>query len=73
VEMTFQPGDTVRLSKLGESRMKRAPAKTGKIVAAGNRNLSPNIVRVQFDGMKRPVSLHRTYIEQAPELKAKGK
>jgi hypothetical protein len=40
--MTFQPGDTVRLSKLGESRMKRAPAKTGKIVAAGNRNLSPN-------------------------------
>ena len=71
--MTFQPGDTVRLSKLGESRMKRAPAKTGKVVGAGHRNFSPNIVRVQFDGMKRPVSLHRTYIEQAPELKAKGK
>jgi hypothetical protein len=53
--------------------MKRAPAKTGKIVAAGNRNLSPNIVRVQFDGMKRLVSLHRTYIEPVPELKAKGK
>jgi hypothetical protein len=65
--MTFQPGDPVRLSKLGESRMKRAPAKTGKIVGAGNRNLNPNIVRVQFDGMKHPVSLHRTYIEPVPE------
>ena len=63
--MTFQPGDQVRLSKLGESRMKRAPAKIGKVVGAGNRNFSPNIVRVQFDGMKRPVSLHRTYIELA--------
>ena len=72
-EMTFQPGDTVRLSKLGESRMKRAPAKTGKVVEAGNRNFSPNIVRVQFDGMKRPVSLHRTYIEKLPEMKAMGK
>jgi hypothetical protein len=30
VEMTFQPGDTVRLSKLGESRMKRAPAEDWK-------------------------------------------
>jgi hypothetical protein len=65
--MTFQPGDTVRLRKLGESRMKRAPAKTGKVVGAGNRNFSPNIVRVQFDGMKRPMSLHRTYIEKLPE------
>jgi hypothetical protein len=71
--MTFRPGDPVRLSKLGESRMKRAPAKTGKVVGAGNRNFSPNIVRVQFDGMKRPVSLHRTYIEKLPEMKAMGK
>jgi hypothetical protein len=42
-------------------------------VAAGNRKLSPNIVRVQFDGMKRPVSLHRTYIEKLSEMKAMGK
>jgi len=72
--MTFQPGDPIRLSKLGESRMKRAPSKTGRIVGvAGDRNISQNVVRIQFDGMKRPVSLHRTYIEPVPELKAKGK
>jgi hypothetical protein len=72
--MTFRPGDTIRLSKLGESRMKRASSKSGRIVGvARDGKISPNAVRVQFDGMKRPVSLHWTYVEPVPGLKAKGK
>jgi hypothetical protein len=63
--MTFQPGDPVRLSKLGESRMKRATARIGKIVGAGaKRRSSQDTLRVHFDGMKNPVSLHRSYIER---------
>jgi hypothetical protein len=60
----FQPGDPIRLSTLGESRMKRAPSKTGRVVrGTGSQRSSQNAVRVQFDGMKNPVSLHLSYIE----------
>ena len=60
----FQPGVSIRLSKLGESRMKRAPSKTGRVLrGTGSQRSSQNAVRVQFDGMKNPVSLHRSYIE----------
>jgi hypothetical protein len=59
-----QPGDPIRLSRLGESRMKRAPSKTGTVLrGTGTQRSSRNAVRVQFDGMKNPVSLHRSYIE----------
>ena len=60
----FQPGDPIRLSKLGEDRIKRPPSKTGRIVrGTGGRGSSQHAVRVQFDGMKHPVSLHLSYIE----------
>jgi hypothetical protein len=60
----FQPGDPIRLSKLGEDRIKRPPSKTGTIVrGTGGRGPSQHAVRVQFDGMKHPVSLHLSYIE----------
>ncbi len=60
----FQPGDPIRLSKLGESRIKRAPSKTGRVVrGTGSQRTSQNAVRVRFDGMKYPVSLHLSYIE----------
>jgi hypothetical protein len=60
----FQPGDPIRLSKLGESRMKRAPSKTGRVLrGTGSQRSSQNAIRVQFDGMKYPVSLHLSYIE----------
>ena len=66
----FQPGDPIRLSKLGEDRIKRAPSKTGRVVrGTGGQGSSQHAVRVQFDGMKYPVSLHLTYIEL---LDAKG-
>ena len=59
-----QPGDPIRLSKLGESRIKRAPSKTGTVLrGTGPQRSSQNAVRVQFDGMKNPVSLHLSYIE----------
>jgi len=60
----FQPGVSIRLSKLGESRMRRAPSKTGRVLrGTGSQRSSQNAVRVQFDGMKHPVSLHLSYIE----------
>ena len=60
----FQPGDPIRLSKLGEDRIKRAPSKTGRVVrGTGGQGSSQHAVRVQFDGMKHPVSLHLSYIE----------
>ena len=59
-----QPGDPIRLSKLGESRIERAPSKTGTVLrGTGTQRSSQNAVRVQFDGMKNPMSLHRSYIE----------
>jgi hypothetical protein len=70
-----QPGDPIRLSKLGESRIKRAPSKTGTVLrGTGTQRSSRNAVRVQFDGMKNPVSLHRSYIEplDANEITSEG-
>jgi hypothetical protein len=70
-----QPGDPIRLSKLGESRIKRAPSKTGTVLrGTGTQRSSRNAVRVQFDGMKNPVSLHRSYIEplDANEITGEG-
>ncbi|MCC8942817.1 hypothetical protein H8A99_42025 [Bradyrhizobium sp. Arg68] len=57
----FQIGDRVHLSELGASRLKKAPSKTGRIVGAGK--ASKLAVRVLFDGMKTPVSLHQSYLE----------
>jgi hypothetical protein len=72
-QMTFQPGDPVRLSKLGELRIRRAPSKTGKVVGkAGTTKSSQNTIRVLFDGMSYPVSMHRTYIEPLNSISADG-
>jgi hypothetical protein len=57
----FQMGDRVRLSELGASRMKEAPSKVGRVVGAGK--ASKLTIRVLFDGMKCPVSLHQSYLE----------
>ena len=51
----------VRLSELGASRLKKAPSKTGRIVGTGK--ASKLTIRVLFHGMKRPVSLHQSYLE----------
>lgn len=56
----FQIGDRVRLSELGASRMKRVLYKTGSVVGAGK--ASKLAVRVLFDGMRTPVSLHQSYL-----------
>jgi hypothetical protein len=57
----FQIGDRVRLSELGASRIKKAPSKTGRVIGAGK--VSKLTIRVLFDGMKSPVSLHQSYLE----------
>ena len=57
----FRMGDRVRLGELGASRLKKAPSKTGRIAGAGK--ASKLTIRVLFDGMKRPVSLHQSYLE----------
>ena len=54
-------GDQVRLSELGASRLKKAPSKTVRVVGAGK--ASKLTIRVLFDGMKRPFSLHQSYLE----------
>jgi hypothetical protein len=60
-QQSFQIGDRVHLSELGASRLKKAPSKTGRVVGAGK--ASKLAVRVLFDGMKTPVSLHQSYLE----------
>jgi hypothetical protein len=57
----FRIGDQVRLSELGATRLKKAPSKTGRVVGAGT--ASKLAVRVLFDGMRCPVSLHQSYLE----------
>ena len=57
----FQVGDQVRLSERGASRIKKASSKTGRVVGAGK--ASKLTIRVLFDGMKCPVSLHQSYLE----------
>lgn len=56
----FEIGDRVHLSELGKSRTMRGNDKHGKIIGFGN---TPSVVRVQFDELEYPVSLHRSYLE----------
>lgn len=57
----FELGDRVHLSELGRSRMMRGADKHGKIIGYGR---TPSVVRVQFDELEYPVSLHRSYLER---------
>jgi len=53
-------GSSVRLSRLGVERCSKSSGQCGKIVGFSRANGS---IRVLFEGMKTPRSLHRTYIE----------
>jgi len=57
----FQVGDRVRLSELGRSRTRKDLGPTGTVADMGR--AATNSVRVLFDGSRRTVSLHYTYIE----------
>jgi hypothetical protein len=63
----FEIGDRVRLNMLGESRFRRTPSKTGKVVGFG---FSGARIRVLFDGLSQPTTLHQSYLEKDPELTA---
>lgn len=57
----FRVGDQVRLNELGTSRMKKARSKTGRVIGSGKN--SKQTIRVLFEGLKTPVSLHQSYLE----------
>lgn len=66
----YQIGDRIRLSALGKSRMLRGKDKRGQIVGFGQ---TENIIRVHFEGLDRPMSVHRSYVEpdKRAELEAR--
>jgi hypothetical protein len=57
----FQPGDLVRPSALGASRIKKARSTTGPVPGTGK--ASKLTIRVLSNGMKCPVSPHQSYLE----------
>lgn len=58
----FQAGDRVRLSELGQSRV-RTHATIGTVVGVGSPKASAASVRIRFDGLKTTRRLHFTYLE----------
>ena len=60
----FEIGDRVRLSSLGESRIKKPRSKAGKVVGYGS---SKARVRVLFDGLSQPTTLHHSYLTEEQE------
>jgi hypothetical protein len=59
---SFQAGDRVRLSELGRSHLPAKQAAAGTVGIEKNRSATDN-VRVLFDGDKRSMRLHHSYIE----------
>ncbi len=58
----FQAGDRVRLSELGRSQVSGSPTAVGTVGMEKHRNAGDS-VRVLFDGSRRSMRLHHTYIE----------
>jgi hypothetical protein len=58
----FEAGDRVRLSELGRSHLPAKQRAAGTVGMERNRATADN-VRVLFDGEKRSMRLHHTYIE----------
>ena len=59
-KIDIRRGDRVRLSPLGAARCPRLADKEGVIVGVGRYQ---STVRIIFDGLKSPTSLHRDYVE----------
>ena len=62
-KIDIRRGDRVRLSPLGAARCPRLADKERVIVGAGQYQ---STVRILFDGLKSPTSLHRDYVEPVP-------
>jgi hypothetical protein len=58
----FQAGDRVRLSELGRSHVTGQQSTVGTVGVEKNRTAGDS-VRVLFDGAKRSMRLHHTYID----------
>ena len=63
----FEIGDRVCLSKLGESRIKKPRSRAGKVIGFGS---SETRIRVLFDGLSQPTTLHRSYLIKEHEKHA---
>jgi hypothetical protein len=57
----YELGDRVRLSELGKSRTLKGNDKRGRVVGFGS---TDRIIRVKFEELQCPVSLHRSYLER---------
>lgn len=68
-QKAFEVGDRVCLSKLGESRIRKPRSRAGKVVGYG---LSEARVRVLFDGLIRPTTLHHSYLTHEQERARRG-
>jgi hypothetical protein len=66
----FEIGDRVRLSRLGETRIRKPRSKSGMVVGFG---FSDTRIRVLFDGLREPTTLHHSYLERESELSANAK
>jgi hypothetical protein len=60
----FKIGDRVCLSKLGESRIKKPRSRAGRVVGFGS---SEAKIRVLFDGLSQPTTLHNSYLIKEQE------
>jgi hypothetical protein len=60
----FRIGDRVCLSELGEKRLRKPRSKTGKVVGFG---FAAARIRVLFDGLREPRTLHHTYLKREQE------
>ena len=56
-----------RLNALGKSRTLRGKDRSGVVVGFG---ITGSILRVKFDDLSQPVSLHRTYLERDARAEA---
>lgn len=60
---SFEIGDRVRLSPLGESRLARSASKAGTVVGFG---FAASRLRVLLDERSVPITLHQSYVVREP-------
>jgi hypothetical protein len=58
-KLELKPGCRIQLTSLGAERCRKLQTRGGTILGEAR---NANGFRIQFDGVKRPQSLHRTYI-----------
>lgn len=60
-EPDFRIGKRVRLNERGRKRWKLSPARTGVVVGFAKKSATQ--CQIQWDGLKLPQVIHRSYLE----------